>query len=149
MYVQYVCIRGESIYINISICTGIRLSGDIRYIVLMIHQCNVWFKNSTFERRARISKFKNGLWQKKNKFCEYSAKKEYNAAKCNSCSNELHHTVGKQKRLSITNDIINLSPSQPNAPAYSWWNLLITSVPWLFSDVIVLFHFIQYIGYRN
>ena len=89
-------IVGVNQYIDISIRTGIRLSGDIRYIVLTIRQYNVGFENSTFDRRACSLKFKNGLLQKANKFWEYSAKKEYDAAECNLCSNELQHPVGKQ-----------------------------------------------------
>ena len=95
------------------------------------NQYNIGFENSTFDRRARSSKFKNGLWQKATKFWKYTARKEYDAAECYLCSNELQHPVGKQISLSITNDIINLSPSQPNAPRI-WRNLLITSDPWLF-----------------
>ena len=38
------------------------------------------------------------------------------------CSNELQHLVGKQISLSITNDIIILSPNQPNVPRI-WRNL--------------------------
>ena len=38
------------------------------------------------------------------------------------CSNELQHLVGKQILLSITNEIIILSPNQPNAPRI-WRNL--------------------------
>ena len=56
------------------------MSDDIRYIVLTIRQYNVGFENSTFDRRARSSNFKNGPLQEANKFREYSAKKEYNAA---------------------------------------------------------------------
>ena len=59
---------GVNQYIDISICIGIRLSGDIRYIVLMIRQYNVGFENSTFNRLARSSKFQYGLKQKANKF---------------------------------------------------------------------------------
>ena len=51
----------------------------------------------------------------------------------------MQHPVGKQKSRSITNDIINSSPNHPNAPSI-WWNLLITSVSWLFSDVFDRFH---------
>ena len=118
----------------------------------MIYQYNVGFENSSFDRLAQSSIFKNGLYQKANTFWEYSVKKEYDAAECNLCFNELQHQVGKQISLSITNDIIFC---QPNAPCI-WRNLLITSVPWMFSDVFDLFHqkclnklFIQYIGYLN
>ena len=52
---------GVNQYIDISIRTGIRLSGDKRYIVLTIRQYNVGFENSTFNRRARSTKFKNSI----------------------------------------------------------------------------------------
>ena len=52
---------GVNQYIDISIRTGICLSGDIQYIVLTIRQYNVRFENTTFDRWARSSKFKNGL----------------------------------------------------------------------------------------
>ena len=48
-------------YINISIRISVRLSGDIRYIVLTIRQYNVGFENSSFDRRAYSYKLKNGL----------------------------------------------------------------------------------------
>ena len=98
----------------------------------MIRQYNVGFENSSFDRLAQSSIFKNGLYQKANTFWEYSVKKEYDAAECNLCFNELQHQVGKQISLSVTNDIIFC---QPNVPCI-WRNLLIlTSVPWMFSDV--------------
>ena len=46
---------GVNQYIDISIRTSIRLSGDIRYIILTIRQYNVGFENSTFNRQARSS----------------------------------------------------------------------------------------------
>ena len=83
---------GVNQYINIYVHTGIRLSGDIRYIVLMIRQHNVGFEKSTFIRRwFKIQKMASN--RKREKFWEYSAKKEYDAAECNVCSNELHHPI--------------------------------------------------------
>ena len=51
---------GVNQYIDILICIGICLSGDIQYIVLTIRQYNVGFENSSFDRRAH-SNLKNGL----------------------------------------------------------------------------------------
>ena len=46
---------GVNQYIDISIRTGIRLSGDIRYIVLTIRQYNVGFENRNFDCRPLSS----------------------------------------------------------------------------------------------
>ena len=117
-------------------------------------QYNVGSKIALLIVRLEVQNSKMASNRKLTNF-EGIVKNEYDAADCYLCSNELQHSVGKQISLSITNDFINLSPSQPNAPRI-WRNLLITSVPWLFSDVFDLFHrkclnklFIQYIGYRN
>ena len=140
--------RGESIYRYVPV-----------YVCQLIYDTLFWWYPNimsglkiAYDCLAQSSKLKNGLYQKANPFWEYSVKKEYDAAERNLCFNELQHQVGKQISLSITNDIIFC---QPNAP-HIWQNLLITSVPWLFSDIFDLFHgkclnklFIQYIGYLN